>query len=390
MLLVILLFVSACHKSDVTPTSSAIIWQGFHHVWEYNHRVNRMGDWLTDIGYSNGYSANAYHSAASGIGPDKCEYISFLTGVQTYQDIYFKSIGQEIILSGEEETIDSQLITLQLDFPLVNDPQAIVLLNGFDMYARPAGSEGLIGDGDADKLFNFSILPQSPLVINTADQTTVSFDVLVTLGGACASPECSSGASYDFFDYLVTTNFQVILASNSLIHSVSKTLENAYEWQRPINNTSHVGEIYPADFIIRNSEIQGEAGFDNAFLGIKGFQFQTEKGFGGFNGQSFEYPHMQTFNLAVQPIQYDSNSGQLTFDTDLFFKNWAAPVPFFSFGAGGKAAFNLEVLAIQIADEKAAVESFQIVDDIIWFINPLAPAESNTEASLNFHPLNLQ
>ena len=390
ILLAALLIVSSCQKDVIQPKNTSIIWQGFNHVWEYNHRVNRMGDWLDDINTTNGYTATSYHSAASGIGPDKCDYITYLTRLNTSKDIYFEAVSREIILSGAEETIDSQLITINLEFPLINDPKAVVLLNGFDMYARPIGSENLVGDGDADKLFNFSILPAAPVITSNSTNTLVSFDVVVTLGGACASPECSSGGNNDFFDYLVTTNYQVILANKELISATSKAINNQYEWERPRNNNSSNGEIYQSDFIISNTEIQGESGYDNAFLGIKAFKFQTQKGFGGFSGQSFEYPHMQSFNLAVRQNNFDSNTGKLLFDADLFFKNWASPVPIFSFGGGGKVDFNLEATAIQIKDSEASVETIQITDDIIWFINPLAPSLPNTEASINYHVINGQ
>ncbi|MEZ5022475.1 MAG: hypothetical protein R2728_04295 [Chitinophagales bacterium] len=385
-----IVIISSCKTDEVTPKNTTIIWQGFNHVWEYNHRVNRLGDWLDDMNSNNGFSATSYHAAASGIGPDKCDYITYLTRVNTSKDIYFESVSREIILSGVEETIDSQLITINLEFPLINNPKAVVLLNGFDMYARPVGSENLIGDGDADKLFNFSILPAAPIITSNSTNTLVSFDVVVTLGGACASPECSSGSNNDFFDYLVTTNYQVILANSELINATSKAVSNQYEWERPRNNNSSNGEIYQSDLIMNNTEIQGEPGYDDAFLGIKAFQFQTEKGFGGFGGQSFEYPHMQSFNVAIRQKNFDSNSGKLLFDADLFFKNWASPVPIFSFGGGGKVNFSLEATAIQIKDSEASVEPIQIIDDIIWFINPLAPSLPNTEASINYHVINGQ
>jgi hypothetical protein len=374
----------SCKKDDASNFKYSTIWQGFHHVWEYNHRVNRMGDWLEDIDVSVNYSANAYHSAASGIGPDKNEYTTFLTRVKTSKEIHFSHLKREIILKGEEGTIDAQTIQLSVEIPSALITDAIVLLNGFDLYARPPGSEALLGDGDADKLFNFSVNTSAVSINVNGNITTLDFELNTTLGADCASLECSSGAENDFFDYLLTVHLQVIAGESGSLHTTSETLNQNYAWERPMNNSSN--EIFQEDFVIENININGEMGYSIGFPSIQGFSFQTEKGWGGFNGQAFEYPHMQTFNLATRPIQYVPENGQLQMEADIFFKNWAAPVPFFSYGAGGAVNMQMEVALVQMLDAQSTAQPFSLMDEIIWLTNPTNPAPPNIEVSINVLP----
>jgi hypothetical protein len=371
----------SCKKEDAADYRYTTIWQGFHHVWEYNHRVNRMGDWIDDINLGVDYNANAYHSAASGIGPDKNEYTTFLTRVKTSKEIHFSNLKKEIIIQGMEGTVEAQSFQLSVEIPATSITDAVVLLNGFDIYARPVGSEQLLGDGDADKLFNLSINTSSISINPSGNTTTINFELNTTLGADCASVECSSGSENDFFDYLLTMHLQIIAGENGSLKVTSESLAQNYSWERPRNNGSN--EIFQEDFVIDNINITGSVGYTVGFPGIQGFNFQAEKGLGGFNGQSFEYPHMQTFNLAARPIKYTPTSGLLQMEADIFFKNWAAPVPFFSYGAGGAVNFEMNLALVQILDEGSSLESYQLIDEIIWLTNPLEPAPPNIEASLN-------
>jgi hypothetical protein len=371
----------SCKKEDAADYRYTTIWQGFHHVWEYNHRVNRMGDWIDDIDLGVDYNANAYHSAASGIGPDKNEYTTFLTRVKTSKEIHFSNLKKEIIIQGMEGTVEAQSVQLSVEIPATSITDAVVLLNGFDIYARPVGSEQLLGDGDADKLFNLSINTSSISINPSGNTTTINFELNTSLGADCASVECSSGSENDFFDYLLTVHLQIIAGENGSLKVTSESLAQNYSWEQPRNNGSN--EIFQEDFVIDNINITGGVGYPVGFPGIQGFSFQAEKGLGGFNGQSLEYPHMQTFNLAARPINYSSENGQLQMEADLFFKNWASPVPFFSYGAGGSANIQMEVALVQILDEGSTVESYQLIDEIIWLTNPTNPSPPNIVSSLN-------
>jgi len=49
-----------------------VLWQGFHHRWTYNHRLNRHGDWVEHLERDGDrVAARVNHSAASGSGADE-------------------------------------------------------------------------------------------------------------------------------------------------------------------------------------------------------------------------------------------------------------------------------------------------------------------------------
>lgn len=49
-------------KDSFNTESATVFWQGFYHDWGYNHRVNRMGDWIQSIQKSdNGIQAVISH-----------------------------------------------------------------------------------------------------------------------------------------------------------------------------------------------------------------------------------------------------------------------------------------------------------------------------------------
>lgn len=357
-------------------SNASTIWRGFNHNWGYNHRVNRMGDWIQDISYENGYKARSFHSAASGIGADRCKYNTYLTGIKTSPDFHFADVSNESVLAAKEETIVNSTITLSATFPKINQPHAIVLLNGFDMYSRVSG-ENLLGDGASDKLFHFGIQPKNIIINSDGDNTVVEFDVDLSLGGACASLECSSGANNDYFDYMLKSYYQVIVADESKFATTNKTLNNSYSWAKP--NGGQNNEIEAADYAQNEVSIQGESDFNIGLCGISSFLFKTEKGFGGFGGNSFEYPHMLAFNMAIDNLNYSPSDGTMQLDAALFFKNWQKPIPFISFGSAGSVDFSMDVELLQFKDKWATYKNYQLKDEIEWWTTPFDPAPPNTE-----------
>ena len=354
------------------------IWQGFYHDWTYNHRVNRMGDWISDVDHSNGFKAKFNHSAASGIGGDELSYTTFVTAVRTGADVNFKAGTISTIVQGSEGDAETVYVPIQVIFEDAHFDVADVLLNGFDMYSRPRGSLDLIGDGQADKLWFLFINFHEVEVSYEGANTIVDFTTRISVGGDCTSPECSNN---NFFDYQVTVAYQVIAGgSNELMISNDYFAKSEYSWQRPMN--AGANEIHREDYTKEDFLLEGQPGFDLGFAGIASVFFRTTKGLGGFDGTSLEYPHMLNFDMAVHNSSYDVTSGDLSLDVDVFFKNWMAPVPPLSFGAGGSVQFSTKLKLIQIADEEGIVESGSYSNSIIWQTNPFNPAPPTGPASL--------
>ena len=371
--------------SDIISGNCSVIWRGFYHDWNYNHRVNRLGDWISNVDYSNGYKATMNHSAASGIGADQLRYKTFLSVINTSEDIFFHSGSISTNINGVEGTSTSKSINISEELPQFSNANAVVLLNGFDMYSRPPGSTDLKGDGAADKVFSFQIKPENISLSNSNNGTTINFDFNIILGADCASTECTSGVDNDWFDYYLEISYQIILAENNKLQATSQMLENAYEWARPINSNDH-NEIKRDQFRLENISISGNSGYNIGFPGIRSIYFKTEKGMGGFDGMSEEFPHMLNLDIALIDPIYDADNGSLTMHADLFYKNWRPPIPAVSFGASGSVEFEVETILVQLDDENATIEHQSLSDKILWLTNPFDPSPPNISASLNIMP----
>ncbi|MCP4121294.1 MAG: hypothetical protein GY751_06035 [Bacteroidetes bacterium] len=383
-LIILLLF--SCKKDDdenarIAPDPKiTFIWQGFHHDWTYNHRVNRMGDWISNVDYSNGYKADFKHSAASGIGADECSYKTFATVLATTADIQFSSGNVETILQGVEGTISESIIPVSIDLPPISDPEVVVLLNGFDMYSRPLWMDDVMGDGAADKLFHLELRPQDVNVVASANATSINFDLYAAMGADCASPECINGPVSDFFDYIIEIGYQVIAGPSSVLSTTSKQVDQQYDWQQP--NEDQSNEIYRDDFRLEAVQINGQPGIGLGVPGISSVSFQMEQGLGGFSGEELEYQHMLNFDMALIEPVYDVASGLLTTDIDLFFKNWTAPVPVVSFGGGGSVDWSLGVELLQINDDEGRAEQLEYANSIVWNTDPFNPDWPTSSAAV--------
>jgi hypothetical protein len=65
-----------------TGLASATIWQGYHHAWKYNHRLNRFGSYVRSWLANGERDAVIGHTAASGTGGDTARFSEYVTRVQ--------------------------------------------------------------------------------------------------------------------------------------------------------------------------------------------------------------------------------------------------------------------------------------------------------------------
>ena len=59
------------------------IWQGFSHQWGYNHRINRLGDWVENVSEGDSCIVKGTHTAASGSGADIATFAQYFTTVHS-------------------------------------------------------------------------------------------------------------------------------------------------------------------------------------------------------------------------------------------------------------------------------------------------------------------
>ncbi len=158
----------------------AAIWQGFHHAWEYNHRLNRFGSYV-DVDPADGRpEVIVGHTAASGTGGDTAHFTEFVTPVTAAEVGFQTGEGETEVecMRGVTTTFRIKVVDLALDPALVGKETYAVVLNGFD----------LIAEHHSDKLISFDLEITDPVVY--ADGTKVRFEILGTLRFDCRTAEC--------------------------------------------------------------------------------------------------------------------------------------------------------------------------------------------------------
>src|SRR5438034_10609012 len=89
-------------QSNLDYDSGTNLWQGFDHLWGYNHRLNRLGDLVTDLSCAGpACQGNVTHTAASGSGADTVAYTSYYKRIDA-KNVGFLSTTQIIELTSKE------------------------------------------------------------------------------------------------------------------------------------------------------------------------------------------------------------------------------------------------------------------------------------------------
>jgi len=224
---------------DAQTNDSIYVWQGFQHSWSYNHRINRIGNFME---YPN---QEITYTAASGLGADSTTYTSgyqLITGsnLSSYQGkTSFKVIGKE----GDKISLSKE-IKIDLD---ENDQGKTfhAFLNGFD----------LLSNQKADKFEEFQVEISQINAALSSNFMTLKIDVI--LQANCSTLECQ--CFNQKVDYHLDIYYLVLAGKRKEIHHTNHASLKTYDW----NKSTEIQKENMA------SHIQGKTGFDNAVIGIK-------------------------------------------------------------------------------------------------------------------------
>jgi hypothetical protein len=173
---------------DPTPlcgTHSGAIWQGYHHAWEYNHRLNRFGSYVRrarageDACMPGPWVAG--HTAASGTGDDTAHFTEFVTQVSDAKGIAFQA-GSVVVKAECPRGVLTPFIIRVDDLLLAPELQRrdtyTVILNGFDIHAEQ----------HSEKVMTLDLEVTDPQIL--VEGTRARFRILGELRFDCRSPEC--------------------------------------------------------------------------------------------------------------------------------------------------------------------------------------------------------
>jgi hypothetical protein len=174
-LLYILLFFL---QANIYAGTSFCVWQGFTHSWTYNHRMNRLGDYIEQSGTSINTAISA-HAAATGLGKDSA-YFSTSYAIAAAPELNFYAGKTTFHFNGIEgrEYESKKIIEYHPINGLQENEVYTAVLNGFD----------IISIRDADKLQRFSVSIDDPVYDSTKNLLTVI--IHTTFSANCRSLEC--------------------------------------------------------------------------------------------------------------------------------------------------------------------------------------------------------
>jgi len=156
------------------------LWQGFHHAWEYNHRLNRLGSYVR-AQQTNGESEPIIgHTAASGTGGDTAHFSEYVTSVRAKGVGFQAGQGETVVECMRAVTTNLRIKVDELELApeLVGKDNYTVIINGFDLYAQR----------HSDKLLSFDLEITDPTVY--ADGTRIRFNILGSMCFDCRTAEC--------------------------------------------------------------------------------------------------------------------------------------------------------------------------------------------------------
>jgi hypothetical protein len=162
----------------------AFLWRGFHHRWQYNHRLNRLGSYVRHVGRGEQETATegrVGHPAASGSGNDTATVRDLYSEIDATR-VWFQPGRQEFKFEAKEGHAQSLNIPLdiELDPGLKHQDNYTVVINGFDLMA----------ERDADKLSTFSLSITEPAVAPSGER--LRFDIAAMLNVDCDTLECDT------------------------------------------------------------------------------------------------------------------------------------------------------------------------------------------------------
>ncbi len=234
--------------------TSIPVWQGFSQYWGYNHRINRLGDWLEVSNQAGGPNVQPLHFAASGSGSDiaaVAQYYSTVNATEVDSKTGFVTFeidgreGDQIELSEEIEIL--------LQAPLPSSDNFEVVLRGFDLTTA--------GDAKADKLHAFSVKVVD--LAQVASQKGFKAKIAVSLKMNCSSPECQ------LFNQELKYSLRVYWTAiwGRGFQSKMENIEATKSWDKKQANV---------DSLPQRLALVGNPHYPNMTAGIKGFSIELD------------------------------------------------------------------------------------------------------------------
>lgn len=318
------------------PSHRAVIWQGYSHQWTYNHRCNRLGDYVKHV---EGNPVHV-HASATGTGPDSTYYNADVVTVQA-NDIWFKEGEIETHITGKNKELHTKdlIIAIPLTDSLRFTNQYNIFLNGFDLKAESAA--------DKVQLMRIDIDDPKAYVANNI----LYCPVHIALVFNCQSLECDLTSTH--FAYNLKVHYMLLAWKDDAAKASTEIFTNTYAW----NQKDEIFNDATNETLIGvNSPV-----YKNAFVGIRSFSLALDKAM-----------WLLEFNNKIIPGEYNPATGSMNLQMQMSFKEWRANMQKsdvskyseFSFSRSGWAMVMMEAELMQF--HRGATRRNNVTGAMYW------------------------
>lgn len=304
--------------AQLQPYNRALIWRGFQHSWTYNHRCNRIGDYVQYNG-----KPVSVHTSATGLGPDSTYFTSHYTYVES-TDAVFKEGKASIKIETKEKQLSEGTETVKIkveEWMKCND--YVSLLNGFDLKS----------DAGSDKIQLLRLSVEDPEYL--ADSGMLILRIQYSFVFNCQSIECSGKNNVS---YTLDLYYLLIGLSDFGTKATEQFFPRSYSWDKKEELRDQ-----PEEKIMSGVTMPI---YDKAVVGIKAFSVVLN-----------EAHWLLQWNNNVTPLEYSPATGKIRLSLDLLYKEWqegmrgsqAAPQPSqFAAKRKGWALLDTDIVLLQL------------------------------------------
>jgi hypothetical protein len=265
--------------------NTAVVWRGFEHSWSYNHRINRIGNYVKMVN-SDPYG---YHASASGLGSDSTWFKTYYTVLKS-KVLEFKEAVVDMKIEGNEGDLLTRVIDLniKLDDKMIKKQKFKVFINGFEM-------KSLL---KADQLSLCRFTVDDPSI--STETSSLNVKAHLNLVTNCRTIECPLFSNKTA--YALQLHLLVIGYNSEDAETFEGYKAKSYTWDETI-------EI-PETF--ENISMHGQRNeFEKAFVGIKSI------------GIILDQEHwLKDINYSIVPEKYDPKTGQMDALIKMFYREW--------------------------------------------------------------------
>ena len=348
VLIIITLFIGSASAQTSDWSHRACVWRGLRHSWTYNHRCNRMGDYIEKRG-NDFYDV---HTSATGKGADSTFYNSYYTTVES-PDVWFYQGSESCELFGmESELLES---TNEVMIPLPDGVKTTVfmtaVINGFDIQSLDK----------ADKLQMFNVSIEKPEVL--AEQRKIRLLIKISMVDNCQSLECETFNNKT--GYSITIHYLTVCADKQNIFENQDFSNRSYTWDKKIINGA----------LNETRVIQGASSgaFNSSLVGIQSFGFSLNKAH-----------WLLEFDNNVQPHEYKPAEGTYAYDIEQSFVEWEEGMKMFSavpeqskFSSRRKGWITMDMDVVYLQFKNAKITHGEIEGTMFWQGHNESPDDPN-------------